>query len=835
MDITDTMTGVDQSSIHIVIDGEGFVNYDIIEDASITVLPEGFRIRYTLPEGQRWNGEYEVNIDASDLNDPPNIMPTDNYTFSCIADTDPPYLSELVPDEDETNVNIDTDISFNILDDLTGVDSESIQIFVGAMNVTDACTIGNLSNGNSVSYNPVEDFLYSQEVGVLVQASDNAEVPNDLIYNYSFFTEDDTTPPFVQNADPFDEQLFVPLNTDIYLEIVDVGSGVDISTIVLEINSVEVQPIITALDTENGFSLFYNPENFEYNQEVNIMVNAEDLAVGTPNEMIYEYSFNVVDDDEVPPFIRGRNPTPNANDVPVSTAISFEILDAETGVDQSSIIFRVNNQNITDYTLEAVAYFDTTGFYLQYLPSEEFEYGEVVYVQVYARDNSSNLNEVMDNYTFICELDVTVPIIVSSFPEDNGIGYPLTQFSYELTDEKSGIDPETLVFIVDGVELSPDVADFSDGILSIVYQPQNEMSIDELISVNLQVSDISGNTMDETLIFTVINVAPNTITIFPEPNGEGFPNSVLYFSFRDTVAAFDSTSFVLQIKEATEADFAVIEPDSIYINTETNESGFLYCDLEVFYNPLTLDEFNYFEEGITDISLYFRNEVGCFYSRTYSFEIIPDNFVPYFVPISPEENSTVFEAGEPLLVDILDKGMGLDESSIIFSVNGSRITSTNYNLTPNPYGLNPDSLGVRLNYTLSSVHFYEGQQISIHIYAEDIVGNDVDEGYSFFLKRESKSMLEVVPSTITLNNDGYNEECRIIIETAVNANNIVGKIYNRQGKTIRILDINTEDPDTKYAVWDGRDKDNNFISGGVYIYQIKINGKAYQGTIVVAK
>lgn len=835
VDITDNMTGVDESSIHIIIDGQDFANYDIMNDATITAVFQGYRIRYSLPGVQRWHGEYDVSIDASDLNDPPNVMPTDNYVFSCSEDNQPPYLADLDPEENAVGVNIDTEISFKILDDKTGVDLESIQIFVGAVNITDDCNIGNLNNGYSVSYNPPEDFAYSQQVSLMVQASDNAETPNDLIYNYSFFTEDDATPPFVQNADPYDGQEFVPLNTNIFLEIADAGSGVDQNTIYLEINSVPVQPVITALDTENGFSLFFDPEDFGYQEDVLILVQASDNALGTPNEMIYEYSFSVVDDDETAPFVRGRNPSPNANDVPVSTAISFEILDAETGVDQSSIIFRLNNENITDYSLEAVSYYDTTGFYLQYIPAAEFEYGEVVYVQLYARDNSSNMNEVMDNYTFICELDISVPIILNAFPQDNGIGYPLTKFSYEITDEKSGLDPSTLVFIVDGVELLPDIAEFTDGILLIAYQPSAEMSIDDLISVSIQITDVSGNIMDETLMFTVVNIQPNIVSIFPEPNGEGFPNSVLYYSFRDTIAVIDTTSFELMIKQASETNYSVLTPDNVILNTETNETGFLYCDFEVFYDPLTVDEYNYFEIGTTEISITFKNEVGCFLSTSYSFEIIPDDFDPYFIPISPEENSADFVAGDPLILDILDKGMGIDQSSLKFSVNGSEINSTNYNLTPNPIGLNPDSLGFRLNYTLSAAHFYEGQQVSIHIYAEDLVSNFLDEGYSFYLERESVNMIDVVPSTITLNNDGYNEECRIIIETTEDKSNIVGKIYNRRGKTIRILNIEKDDPDTKYAVWDGRDKDSNFIPGGIYIYQIKINNKTYQGTIVVAK
>jgi len=54
------------------------------------------------------------------------------------------------------------------------------------------------------------------------------------------------------------------------------------------------------------------------------------------------------------------------------------------------------------------------------------------------------------------------------------------------------------------------------------------------------------------------------------------------------------------------------------------------------------------------------------------------------------------------------------------------------------------------------------------------------------------------------------------------------RIYDLSGKLIRKLHDSEE-------VWDGRDDNGNIVDSGIYIYQYKINGKQYSGTIAVAR
>ncbi len=79
--------------------------------------------------------------------------------------------------------------------------------------------------------------------------------------------------------------------------------------------------------------------------------------------------------------------------------------------------------------------------------------------------------------------------------------------------------------------------------------------------------------------------------------------------------------------------------------------------------------------------------------------------------------------------------------------------------------------------------------------------------------------------------------CDIIINTEVPITGNTCKILNRRGKLIRKLIIDNDIGSVMRfkATWDKKDKNGNPVDGGLYIYQVDINGKTYQGTIVIAR
>ena len=88
---------------------------------------------------------------------------------------------------------------------------------------------------------------------------------------------------------------------------------------------------------------------------------------------------------------------------------------------------------------------------------------------------------------------------------------------------------------------------------------------------------------------------------------------------------------------------------------------------------------------------------------------------------------------------------------------------------------------------------------------------------------------------LTLNDDNYNDECKIWINTSENVDDIETYIYSRNGKKIATLSTEIFSNEKKYAIWRGKDKNNKKVKSGIYIYQIIIKNRTYQGSIVVAK
>ena len=820
VEIIDTLMGVDVNTISITLNGEQIIGSP---NTNITQIGNGYRIRYTSPE--RLLGQINVIIDAADMKNPPNVMPTETYYFICTLDNASPYVSNLEPQNGDENVPIDTNIQLEVHDDKTGVDPSSIELSVNGVDVTSSSTIQTISGGYFINYFPETDFDFNETVNISVQCQDLAITPNQLNYSYSFVIQNDIEPPYVINQNPPPDTIGVPLNTNIYLEIVDDGLGVDETSIIMYVENELVHPDIESLSEGNGFALNYNPPNdFEYSQEVEVTVFAGDNAEPPNSLSNYSYSFTCMDDDQTPPFIRGENPSPNAQNVPVNTVVSFEILDGETGVDRNSVNFRVNGITIDlidNENIEEVSYHDTSGYYIYYQPQNPFEYGQQIQINIFAMDLSSNFNQVTENYSFTCEPDLDAPEVVSLTPQPDSSGFPLPIYLFHFRDEKSGIDSVSFNFKIDNIETEPDSMWFENKDFFAQYQPPESYQINENVNIYFYVADNIGNFVDSTYTFTPRNFPPEIVDIFPRPDSSGYSNSVIYYHFRDSLSVIDTTSFTLKINNSQ-------------VSSEFWQQNYEENDLEITYNPNgTL------MNGNNNINFSLRDYLGNSIDSTYSFRIIPDEFPPYLNAVYPQPNSNDFDISQPIVIDILDRGMGIADSTLEFFVFSERIHPTNYTLEKNPYGLNPDSLGFRLIYTLAEGNYYSGQQIVLRFTAADLQfpPNIIDSTLTFFIERpiSEQVTVEAVPSTLTLNGDGYNDECKLFIYSDAEVSQIIGKIYNRRGRMIKLLKISEQDSKTKFAVWDGSDKENRFVSGGLYIYQIKVKNKVYQGSIVVAK
>ena len=88
------------------------------------------------------------------------------------------------------------------------------------------------------------------------------------------------------------------------------------------------------------------------------------------------------------------------------------------------------------------------------------------------------------------------------------------------------------------------------------------------------------------------------------------------------------------------------------------------------------------------------------------------------------------------------------------------------------------------------------------------------------------------PRIFTPNGDGNNEQVTFEYKND-NESNIVCWIYDIRGSVVKQLDI-VETGEKKFT-WNGKNEDGNVVPSGIYIYQIEVEGRTINGTIVLAK
>ncbi|MBU1043272.1 MAG: Ig-like domain-containing protein [Candidatus Omnitrophica bacterium] len=135
-----------------------------------------------------------------------NDMTADNYSFSVITDGTAPTVSSLAPQANATNVPRSTNIKCTITDNLSGIDSSTIDLNVEAVDIIvngvtqtfvnndgqtvayDVEIVEKNANEFVISYDPNEYFNYEDTINVIVRANDlDGNALNN--YSYSFISQ----------------------------------------------------------------------------------------------------------------------------------------------------------------------------------------------------------------------------------------------------------------------------------------------------------------------------------------------------------------------------------------------------------------------------------------------------------------------------------------------------------------------------------------------------------------------------------------------------------------------------------------------------------------------
>ncbi len=295
-----------------------------------------------------------------------------------------PALSYSIPMDAENNplhFKVEMAGTNNFSNQITGSPFES-KISATGFTPTPPVAAGN-GTANYTLQSPLADGSYFWRVsawdGFVYGAASE-------IYNLNV----DTTPPTTASHNPTKNATNVSLSTTISLRLQDAGSGLNQSSIVMQVDGVTVSPTISG-DASN-FLLNYTPATpFNYNQQVTITINAADNAGNSMTTEVYQLSMI---SDTNPPYTSDHVPAKNAQNVPVNSSIILHLKDDVSGVEASSITLKVNNQVVVPAITGIPADYTIT-----YNPTQNFDYQQTVQVDVDAKDLAGN-QMVAESYVF---------------------------------------------------------------------------------------------------------------------------------------------------------------------------------------------------------------------------------------------------------------------------------------------------------------------------------------------------------------------------------------------------------------------------------------------------
>ena len=306
-----------------------------------------------LANGWTWNDVVRVWVYVKDRAG--NVL-EDDWTFNVLADLTPPAvdMASLAPAKDATQVGFAEPVAFDISDNLSGVDEQTLQVELRIMNrgstrqawtdITDDAGFSviwtpDFTRG-SVSFEPSQDWQWNDVVSVRVRATDRAgnAMSNWSVWSFSVLADTDDLA--IIPVSPLDEATGVERSTNIVFRVVDGQeddqAGVDKNRITLKVtvNGQTIQAPLQIEGYEYDYQCTYDPaQDFNYGDLVQCVAEAYDLA---GNMRTLTWSFRIVG-DVTAPTVTPVTPLANDTGVRIDANVVVSLTDTETGVNSDSV------------------------------------------------------------------------------------------------------------------------------------------------------------------------------------------------------------------------------------------------------------------------------------------------------------------------------------------------------------------------------------------------------------------------------------------------------------------------------------------------------------------
>ncbi len=481
-------SGIDTSSLVLNIEGK-------IIQPKIVGNSQALHLSYTPLASFPYSQKIDISLIVKDISFPPNELEFTSYFFTMqpeVSDSLAPRIINLIPIQGDTMVSRRPTIQFEIKDDDTGINIDSLKVWVNQQRIQPD-TIENLNVENfkhfRIRYTPDEAFDFGEKVGVLIQIEDLAPIPNKMHpFLWQFKILRDWEPPFVSDQYPAPNALNIPPNTKIQFFVRDQLAGVDLNSVELYVDS--LKQVYQASGDSSAYKIVSYPIlPWDQSKKVRIWVEASDLY--RPANVMKRVSWQFTTTprvDSIPPYTTDHFPARGAHNVTPGLPVMLRIKDDLSGVDKFSIQMKINKQLVSP----AISG-NEKDYQLIYQPTPAFKYNETVEIIIEARDQAENVMPP-DSYTISMIMDSRPPEVtdLNPRPDENNV-LPEIQPSFWLRDNLSGVDVNSIRVLINTVEaqLSLQVQDSLN--VLVKCQPQAELAMGEKVDIVIEASDLVGN------------------------------------------------------------------------------------------------------------------------------------------------------------------------------------------------------------------------------------------------------------------------------------------------------------------------------------------------------
>ena len=481
---------VDPSSIVLMVDG---VNYTI-DDPELTY--DGSNLCFT-PSTDFPDGDV-VSITLVSAEDYVGNPLSSTYSWIYTIDLSPPYIPlGAWPSDGEEIATTEPVVTFNLNDDIAGVDWSTFEFCVSISGGAPTCyhfgDAGLDSSGGTISANFADmgiTLFGGDEVQVCVNASDSPDFcpPNELDTCWTFSIP--VGGPHGTPLEPLDGTYSACDDQSIIIRLADLDGVVD-STILLSVNGVHY----TTASAELQFfasedSLVFTPSALWTDGEVVVcsLLAAEDIYGNPLEDAPVVWTFYI---DLVPPVISGVVPFAGAHIIGSVPTVEMDITDAGSGVNSDSVYVSVNG---TIYRLTSPCFSNVGSHYTLDLSCAGIipDRGDTLQICIGAEDSPDYCppNEIDSCYLiWIMDCDMTVHIDM----DDTIICHPEGPVEFTINATVSGgIPPYTYSWSPPGAYVDGHIED-------ITATPP----IGEVTQYIIQVTDSTGCQAYDTVYVTV--------------------------------------------------------------------------------------------------------------------------------------------------------------------------------------------------------------------------------------------------------------------------------------------------------------------------------------------